>query len=122
MDDSIDTFIITYTCYSPEEWEGCAILYNLLLSFGLMFLSYQNAKIKTHFAQEGEFAARAVFVVFLFVLPCFLIHLMLTLLSDHGLGLFWIRLIFTVSFPSAILGGLYIPKVSPYHNVQPQSG
>ena len=99
-------------CDSSPGWRGAFILYNLLLSCGLIFFSYQNAKIKTHFSQEGEFAARAVFVIFLFVVPGFVIDLILVILvSDHSLRLFWVRLLFAVAFPSVVLGGLFIPKV-----------
>ena len=89
-------------------------MYNLLLSCGLIFFSYQNAKIRTHFSQEGEFAARAVFVVFLLVVPAFAIDLLLILTSTNSLGLFWIRLFLIVSFPSVVLGGLFVPKVNFY--------
>ncbi|XP_019863258.1 PREDICTED: gamma-aminobutyric acid type B receptor subunit 2-like [Amphimedon queenslandica] len=111
VDDSITTELVTYTCSSSPQWRGLLVMYNLLLSCGLIFFSYQNAKIRTHFSQEGEFAARAVFVVFLFVIPAFAIDLLLILTSTNSLGLFWIRLLLAASFPSVVLGGLFVPKI-----------
>ena len=86
--------------------------YNFLLSFVLIFLSYQNAKIPTHFVQEGEFATRVVFVIFLFLVPLFVIKILLLLTSDDIKLVFWFDLIFIVGLPIIILGGLFIPKVS----------
>ena len=94
-------------CDSSPGWRVALILYNLLLTCGLIFFSYQNAKIKTHFYQEGEFAARAVFVIFLFVGPGLVIDLIL-----HN-RYFWIRLMLNVTFPSIVLAVLFIPKVNP---------
>ena len=86
--------------------------YNFLLSFGLIFLSLQNARISTHFVQEGEFAARVVFVIFLFLVPLFVIKILLLLTSNNIKLIFWFDLIFIVGLPVIILGGLFIPKVS----------
>ena len=91
--------------------------YNFLLSLGLVFLSYQNAKIQTHFIQEGEFTARVVFVIFLVLVPSFVIKTLLLLTSDNRIEIFWFGLFFIVSFPTIILGGLFIPKVSLYSYV-----
>ena len=91
-----------------REWKEFALLYNLLLTCGLIFFSYQNARIRTHFSQEGEFAARAVFVVFLFVIPGFAIDLILLISQNRY---FWVKLLLNVAFPSIVLGGLFMPKV-----------
>ena len=93
-------------------WDGILMAYNFLLSFGLIFLSYQNAKSPTHFVQEGKFATRVVFVIFLFLVPLFVIKILLLLTSDDLKLVFWFDLIFIVGLPIIILGGLFIPKVS----------
>ena len=76
-----------------------------------MWFSYQNAKISSHFAQVGEFAARVTFVVFLFFLPFFTLKLLLSLAVELILVKFWITFGLGVLFPSIIIGGLFVPKV-----------
>ena len=107
MDHSITRKSITYNCRNDQRWRIALILYHLLLIFGLIFFSYQNARIKTHFSQEGEFAARAVFVIFLFVIPGLAVDIIL-----HN-RYFWIRLMIVITFPSIVLAVLFIPKVNP---------
>jgi hypothetical protein len=77
----------------------------------LIFLSLQNAKITTHFAQEGDFAAKAVFAIFLFLVPFFITKLVLVIVNEQGSRLlFWLELVCTTAFPTVIIGGLFIPK------------
>ena len=115
LDDSIKTYEVTYTCTSSEwqRWRDIIlILYNVLMSCVLIFLSLQNSKIKTHIAQEGEFAARAVFVIFLCITPTIFLKIVdLIIPNINSLSVFWIKLLFLAIFPSVILGGLFLPKV-----------
>jgi gamma-aminobutyric acid type B receptor len=114
LSENINTSHITYSCRTEYVgWDGSLIIYFIILSIGLIFLSLQNAKIETHFAQEGDFAAKAVFVIFLFLVPFFITKLVLVVIvNEQGSRLlFWLELITTTAFPTVIIGGLFIPKV-----------
>ena len=116
VDDSINTFRITISCNSEHRtgWEASLLGYYFLLCILLVFLAYQNSRISSHFAQEGEFATRTIFMIFIAVAPSFLIKVILLLIVNDGESisqLYWIDFAFFLLFPTTVLGGLYIPKV-----------
>lgn len=116
LQDSIATKLITIDCTCRHEniWLSVLLGYDLILCLALVWFSYQNAKISSHFAQEGEFAARVTFVLFLFFLPFFLLKLLLSLTVELILVKFWITFALGMLYPSIILGGLFVPKVINY--------
>ena len=85
--------------------------YNIFMCCLLLFFAYQNSRIKAHFQQEGEFAAKAVVLVFLFV---FLGTVVLFLLGHQRENIneyFWVNCFFVLGIPTAILLLLFVPKV-----------
>ena len=85
--------------------------YNILLCCLLLFFAYQNSRIKTHFQQEGEFAAKAVVLVFLFVFLGTVVILLLNHRRENVNEYFGVNSVFVLGIPTAILSLLFVPKV-----------
>ena len=95
-------------------WDGVMLGYNILLCCMLMFFAYQNSRIKAHFQQEGEFATKAVVLVFLFVFVGSVLLFLLNQKADKINEYFWVFSTFVLVTPIGILAALFIPKVRAY--------
>lgn len=85
--------------------------YNTLLCILLMFFAYQNSRIKAHFQQEGEFATKAVLLVFSFVFLGSVLLYLLNYQADKINEYFWVLSTNVLGIPTAILAALFVPKV-----------
>ena len=115
LDDSITTYRVSFLCKSDygAVWEATTAGYHALLGAFLIFLGYQNSLINSRFSQEGEFATRSMFFVLLFLAPLFSISALSIFTSGTNLSLiFWSTCGYAVLFPTILLIGLYLPKVT----------
>ena len=121
IDDSLNTSLVEIVCRSDYGyiWETLIVVYTIGLSLGLLFMSYQNSKVSSHIAQEGEFAAKMTLLSLSFLLPTYIIVLLITQLYGSAQSanltqpaiLFWDNFVFVLLFASSVLGALFIPKV-----------
>ena len=122
VDDSVKTYLVEILCVSKFNyvWETLIVFYAMALSLGLLFLSYQNSKVSSHIAQEGEFTAKVMLLSLTFLLPTYIIVLMISQIygsvqhasPDLPTTLFRSDFVFVLLFVSSVLGALFIPKVT----------
>ena len=87
------------------------LAYNTLLCSLLTFFAYQNSRIKAHFQQEGEFATKAVVLVFLFVLILSMLLFFFNYRANIIHEYFWVFSAFVLGIPTAMLTARFVPKV-----------
>lgn len=106
--------VITF-CSSKNYnmWEGLRVTISTPIILAIMFLSFQNSRITSdRFMEEGKSAARAVVVLFVFVLIVIIWGAVTEPDPEMFVTLFWLNTIKQLVLPDLLLTVLYVPKVS----------